>query len=269
MSQQNSLNALLQEGLSVASDAVAESTKKQVHLRTHTPHTTPCTHVRTVTQFKCLPPHNTPCTQFKCVYMTHANGTYLLQYERTWKEWQYFCTWHKIDALNATPENIVAYLVYTAKRSTGTVANAYTHLSAIAYQYKLHNLPSITDTPLVTMYMRGLKRRNLDVPVKRAKPMDVDVLVAMRRLLVPDARPNLVTWRTVWRSHMEFGLLLRFDDVRRLMVCDVTFDHNADGPFMRLSLRGGKTIMSHGSQKNERLITPSATESCLFTLTQR
>lgn len=65
------------------------------------------------------------------------------------------------------------------------------------------------------MYMRGLKRQNVKNPVKRATPMTTEVLGAMRALLDPGKNPSLVTWRTVWRAHVEFGLLLRFDDVRR------------------------------------------------------
>jgi hypothetical protein len=91
----------------------------------------------------------------------------------------------------------------------------------------------------------------------------------MRELVADDQRPTLVTWRTVWRAHIEFGLMLRFDDVIRLQTKHLQFDTNSHGSFIRVALQGGKTIMATGSSKNERLITPNDSESCLFRLTQR
>jgi len=46
--------------------------------------------------------------------------------------------------------------------------------------------------------------------------MTPDVLAKLRELLRPN--PTLVQWRTVWRLHVEFELMLRFDDVKRLKV---------------------------------------------------
>ncbi len=53
------------------------------------------------------------------------------------------------------------------------------------------------------------------VVIDRAEPMTVEVLADLRKLLTPEAQPDLVTWRTVWRAHVSFGLLLRFDDTKR------------------------------------------------------
>jgi len=63
--------------------------------------------------------------------------------------------------------------------------------------------------------MKGLKRRNLDVPIKQAKAMTPEVLTLLRELL---KKPTLVIWRTVWCLHAEFELMLRFDDLKRLKV---------------------------------------------------
>ena len=167
-----------------------------------------------------------------------------------------------------------------------SVATAYTHISAVAYNYRITGLPSITEHISVTLYMKGLKRRNLNNPIKRAKPMTSEILEDMRRLL--DTNPSLVTWRTVWRAHIEFGLLLRFDDIKRyeqlvyqyfhilnnmknnyrLMVSDVSFEQNASGLFARLQLRGGKTVMQENS-KNDRILTAVPQDSCLYALTKR
>ncbi len=45
--------------------------------------------------------------------------------------------------------------------------------------------------------------------------MTVEVLADLRKLVEPEASPNLMIWRTVWRAHVAFGLLLRFDDIKR------------------------------------------------------
>jgi len=83
------------------------------------------------------------------------------------------------------------------------------------FTFSLHGKASISEHTSVTMFMKGIKRRNLNVEVKRAKPMTPDVLAKLRSLL---KNPTLVIWRTVWRLHVEFELMLRFDDVKRLKV---------------------------------------------------
>jgi len=100
----------------------------------------------------------------------------------------------------------------TKKCTTSTV---YGYLSAVAYNYRIQGLPSISEHPSVGMYMKGLKRRNIAVPVKQAKPMTPEVLGALRTLLKD---PTLVIWRTIWCLHVEFELMLRFDDLKRLKV---------------------------------------------------
>ncbi len=132
---------------------------------------------------------------------------------RCWQEWEAFCRDHQLTALEATPSNLIAYLAYVSKKHSGSVSTAYTHISAIAYHYRVAGLPSITENISVSLYMKGLKRRNLNVPVKRAKPMTPEILKDLRGLL--EKTPTLVNWRTIWRAHMEFGLLLRFDDIKR------------------------------------------------------
>lgn len=124
-----------------------------------------------------------------------------------------FCSTYNVDALGANPENVVSYLVHVSERFSPSVSTAYTHLSSLAYNYRIHGKSSITEATVVSMYMKGLKRHNIHVPVKQAVPMTVEVLSDLRKLLEND--PRLVTWRTVWRAHIEFVLLLRFDDVKR------------------------------------------------------
>lgn len=87
------------------------------------------------------------------------------------------------------------------------------------------------------MYMKGLKRKHVNTPVKQAVPMSKEILKDMRKLLRED-KPNLVMWRTVWRAHIEFALFLRHDDVKRLTKNQLTFESNKTGKFIRLKLIG-------------------------------
>lgn len=102
-----------------------------------------------------------------------------------------------------------------AKKHSSSAATAYSHLSAVAYHYRINGKASITEHVNVSMYLKGLKRRGLKKPVKRATPMTTEILADLRKLVAPERAPNLVTWRTVWRIHVEFALMLRFDDVKR------------------------------------------------------
>ena len=130
-------------------------------------------------------------------------------------EWRKFCMQYELDPLSSNSQNVVSYLTYTMKRASSSVSTAYSHMSAIAYYYRIHGRPSITEDPTVAMFMKGLKRRNLSTQVKRATPMNVAILHDMRQLVRPENHPNLVIWRTVWRASVQFGLMLRFDDTKR------------------------------------------------------
>ena len=101
----------------------------------------------------------------------------------------------------------MSYLGYINANYSDGVSIAYTHVSAIAFHYRAKGKVSPTDDQRISMYMKGLKRRNQGRKVNRAKPMTLEVLAAMRKVL--KEKPNLVRWRTVWRSHMEFFLMLR------------------------------------------------------------
>jgi len=93
------------------------------------------------------------------------------------------------------------------------------------------------ETSLIPFHFPGLKRKNLERPVKRAMPMTPEILSKMRDLL-DDPKVSLVTWRTVWRAHFEFTLMLRFDDVKRLERKNLIFGTNENGDFITVKLVG-------------------------------
>jgi len=90
-------------------------------------------------------------------------------------------------------------------------------MSAIAHYYRLKSLASPTDSPLVTMYLKAVKRQHLSNQPKRAVPMTLQVLFRLNAYLYSDDR-SLRIWRTIWRINLMFRCLLRWDDVYRLKV---------------------------------------------------
>ncbi len=96
------------------------------------------------------------------------------------------------------------------------LSRLYTHLSSISYFHRRSGKVSPCDEPIVKMFMKGLKRVDSLKPVKRAKPLTVEILQKLVNLL--DRDNSLVTWRTVWRSLIGFSCFLRWDDVSRLKV---------------------------------------------------
>jgi len=152
------------------------------------------------------------------------------QYDRCWQIFQTFCEWHSVETYgkcikivyriqhglndaeliipDCKVDDVLAYLAYIHTNYSDGVSNAYTHVSAIAFNYRAKGKVSPTDDHRVTMNMKGLKRRNLGKKVNRAKPMTLDVLEALRKMLKD--KPNLVRWRTIWGIHMEFFLMLGY-----------------------------------------------------------
>ncbi len=47
--------------------------------------------------------------------------------------------------LAATVDDVIAYLAYISEENSPGVSTAHTHLSAVAFHYRTHGLPSITE----------------------------------------------------------------------------------------------------------------------------
>jgi hypothetical protein len=151
------------------------------------------------------------------------------QYDGPWNTYRQFCQAQNLEPLGESanqlsiysyryfiqhitfPEcgatGLISYLGYVHTQLNGSVATAYRHLSAVAFNYRLNGRVSPTEDARVGMYMKGLKRLNVNKPVIRATPMTPDVLKGMRAQLATG--PTLTKWRTVWRAYMEYHLMLR------------------------------------------------------------
>lgn len=66
------------------------------------------------------------------------------------------------------------------------------------------------------MFMKGLKRRDANKTVRRAKPLTMAMLKKAMTSL--SKKSGLMAWRTIWRMCIGFTCFLRWDDIRRLKV---------------------------------------------------
>jgi len=132
--------------------------------------------------------------------------------------WKHYCETNAIGQWVATPEDLIAFLQHIYDRSR-SVSAVYQHLSSVSFFYRLRGLESPSYSPLVGMYLKGLKRQHLTItgPASRAKPMTVEILKKLYNYLNESPR-SLRIWRTIWRIHLAFFCLLRWDDVCRLTV---------------------------------------------------
>jgi len=142
----------------------------------------------------------------------------------------------------------------------------YQHSSSIAYNYRLNGLRSPTESPLITMFMKGLKRKTLltkSAP-KQAVPMTRDVLDKLNQYILSGTH-TLREWRTIWRINVMFNCMLRWDDICRLQVSlprspshqfhlflyvcylqvsDFILRPDGSCKMYTFELQGGKTVMS-------------------------
>ena len=97
------------------------------------------------------------------------------QYERSWKTFQAFCETHTMNPLGnyamkkyetyvlntyvlrvteCSADGILGYLSHLRNKHSGGVSTAQTHMSAIAYHYRLNGRTSISEDPRIAMYMK-------------------------------------------------------------------------------------------------------------------
>jgi hypothetical protein len=157
------------------------------------------------------------------------------QYVKLWKVWKQYCVDHSLGKWTAGLTDLTAFLQSVYDRN-GSLSSAYQHLSSVAYFYRLKCLPSPSDDPFVTMFMKGsylknyldgycellvlgLKRQSLERGTETcvAKPMTRDILSKINDFILSGSR-SLRQWRTAWRINLAFFCLLRWDDVSRLKV---------------------------------------------------
>lgn len=143
--------------------------------------------------------------------------------------WRQYCETNSIDPWAGSPEDLMAFL-QRSYEETNSLSVVYLRLSTVSYFYRLKSLASPSSDPSVQMYMKGLKRRHVELgtQTRRAKPLTKEILHQLNDYLSSRVS-TLREWRTIWRINLAFYGLLRWDDVMRLKV-----SRNASLNFYRL-----------------------------------
>ena len=101
-------------------------------------------------------------------------------------------------------------------------------VAAVAFVHKAHNLFSPSEEPGFQPILKGIKRRLFKRP-KRANPLTPDIVRRAFSVLGDDLEcdsyydVSLRTWRTVAHIVLSFSALLRYDDMSKLSINNVTF----------------------------------------------
>jgi len=146
---------------------------------------------------------------------------YRKSYKRSFGQFTDYCENLEIDPYAASPDCVSRYLMHRYQHCG--LSRLYVHLSAISHFYRARGLESPCDNSRVKMMMKGIKRQeSQEIPIKRVKPLTVKILSESLALLTDN---SLVAWRTVWRMHICFFCFLRFDDLKRLKVIEMTISN--------------------------------------------
>ena len=194
---------------------------------------------------------------------TYANLIFFFQYRTLFKQWETYCSENGLSCFGASSDDIIAYLSHLHQRKCRQTT-IYQHVSSLAFHYKIEGLVSPTSAPIVSMFMKGLKRTELELKIKpkQAKPMTKEILKRLIAYLYASPR-GLRIWRSVWRINTAFYCILRWDDICRLTVTDLycVFINSSflvllaiqvrdflvkdceDGKSYEFTLNGGKTLM--------------------------
>jgi len=135
------------------------------------------------------------------------------------------CHAHDLPLYRPSMPHLLGYLAMVSESSSVNVV--YHHISALNYFHRVELLPAVSDDELVSIFMRGLKRMELEKEppsITRAKPMTPEVLLKLVALV--DDGISLKNFRTVWRIFICYYCLLRWDDVRKLNYDDLEYDPN-------------------------------------------
>lgn len=110
-----------------------------------------------------------------------------IAYRSAWKDFGYFCQSHKVSALPATPETVIAYLELAAQGNK--VSTLTVKLAAISSAHRLKELDDPTKSEMVRTVMAGI-RRTLGTAPDRKAPITRIELVVMTAAL-PKTRTGL------------------------------------------------------------------------------
>ena len=139
-------------------------------------------------------------------------------YQRAFQKWKDWALGHtKVSVLPATPHCLSLYLIHLANSASSfSVINSA--ICGVAWAHKLSGLDSPAESVLVRETLAGLKVQ-LAKPRQPKDPFQVDHI---NRLFIMMVRTDLTDVRNVALMGLSFYAFLRFDDVARLKVCNIT-----------------------------------------------
>ena len=147
------------------------------------------------------------------------------QYRGSYHRWETFCQTNNLTELPADPKHIAACLALTASE-TWSVAAVEKLCAAVAFEHRKAFLPSPTCHGSILLLLRSIRIHFL-VERQSKKPLTHYILCRMiDHLSLPEhGRDGLLAplalWRTIWRAHLEFYTLGRFNDIIHLCRQDV------------------------------------------------
>ena len=146
-------------------------------------------------------------------------------YAAYWNRFRTFCDQRNLECLPATPVTVARFLCWISE-STCSVSGAKISRSAIHYNHNLYDpeAQSPTDSGLVRRIMRGL-RSKFEKPVKKAKPLSLEVLKKVMDVLQNEPKDFLTLRFLAWIS-LSFFIFGRYSDISQLCVRDVGFEEN-------------------------------------------
>ncbi|MHB1000026.1 MAG: tyrosine-type recombinase/integrase [Armatimonadota bacterium] len=95
-------------------------------------------------------------------------------YRTLWRQFDSWCDYQRFEALPASPETVVSYLIYIAKegRKASTVNSTR---AAIRLAHQSAGFPDPTDTPIVKQTLKGIRRKHGTAPVQKSAVLPPDI----------------------------------------------------------------------------------------------
>ena len=138
---------------------------------------------------------------------------------RRWKQWALN---HGAKSFPLDGKYLALYLQYIGETS-GSKSAVEEAVHAIAWIHSAAGVHSPTSSPFITITLEGLCR-SLARPVTKKAPFNIEMLAAM----VDDTRKNetLSNVRPTTVCLLAFAGFLRFDEISKLCLIDLTIDEN-------------------------------------------
>ena len=164
---------------------------------------------------------------------SRANST-VVKYGYAFQRWKAWAELRMGVAVFPVSEIHFALYLQHLSETTGSVSAVHEAVNAIGWVNQVAGLGPISQSPLVSATLAGLKRA-LAKPKVRKEPVTVEMLtVLVRSLSVP---PSLSDLRLAASCLLAFAAFLRYDELAKLRCCDIAFSESS----MSIHISSSKT----------------------------